>query len=60
MLEKAAYNTERKVPRYSIVTSGKTLHPDEIENGCKSNWTIRENADITVCISFGLQNGSVL
>ncbi len=54
LLEQAKYNAERGVMRYSIVTSGKRLDDGEVEAVCKSIRAIRENVDISVCVSFGL------
>ncbi|EGB92848.1 biotin synthase BioB [Clostridium sp. D5] len=54
LLEQAKYNAERGVMRYSIVTSGKRLDHSEVDAVCKSIRTIRENVDISVCVSFGL------
>lgn len=56
LLEQAEYNAVRGVPRYSIVTSGKKLCEKEVEEVCKSIREIKENVDISVCVSFGLLN----
>lgn len=56
IVEQAKYNAVRGVPRYSIVTSGKKLSIDEIENVCKSIQKIKETVEISVCVSFGLQS----
>jgi len=44
------------VLRYSIVTSGKKLNDDELDNVCKSIRKIRKEINIAVCGSFGLLN----
>lgn len=54
LLKQAQYNSERGVPRYSIVTSGKKLGSKEVEQVCESIRVIKQNVDISVCVSFGL------
>ena len=54
LLKQAQYNSERGVPRYSIVTSGKKLSGKEVEQVCESIRAIKESVDISVCVSFGL------
>lgn len=54
LLEQAEYNAKRGVPRYSIVTSGKMLSADEVEQACESIREIKSGLDISVCVSFGL------
>ena len=54
LLKQAQYNSERGVPRYSIVTSGKKLSSKEVEQVCESIRVIKQNVDISVCVSFGL------
>lgn len=44
------------VLRYSIVTSGKSLNNDELDKACESIKAIKENTNISVCVSFGLLN----
>lgn len=56
LLAQAKYNDERGVLRYSIVTSGKYLSDQEVEQVCESIRTIREKTGIRVCVSFGLLN----
>lgn len=56
LLAQAKYNDERDVLRYSIVTSGKYLSDQEVEQVCESIRTIREKTGIRVCVSFGLLN----
>lgn len=50
----ARYNSERGVPRYSIVTSGKRLASEEVGQVCGSIRQIKESVDISICVSFGL------
>lgn len=54
LVRQAEYNSQRGVPRYSIVTSGRRLGSREVEQACESIKRIRETVDISVCVSFGL------
>ncbi len=54
LLRQAQYNSDRGVLRYSIVTSGKKLSDKEVEQACESIRVIKDNVDISVCVSFGL------
>lgn len=54
LVEQAKYNSERGVPRYSIVTSGKRLSDSEVDKVCESIRAIKSAMDISVCVSFGL------
>lgn len=54
LVKQAEYNSRRGVPRYSIVTSGKKLSSEEVEQICESIRQIKKSADISVCVSFGL------
>lgn len=54
LVRQAQYNAERGVLRYSIVTSGKRLSEREVEEVCEAIRAIRREADIEVCVSFGL------
>lgn len=56
LVKQAQYNSERGVPRYSIVTSGKKLNSGEIDQVCESIRQIKKSADVSVCVSFGLLN----
>ena len=56
IFKQAKYNDDRGVLRYSIVTSGKRLNDDEVDNVCKSITKIKKETNITVCGSFGLLN----
>ena len=40
--------------RYSIVTSGRKLSDQEVDQACESIRAIREQVGIEVCVSFGL------
>lgn len=54
LLEGAKRNKDQGVLRYSIVTSGRSLSDEEIEQVCESIRVIREQTGIEVCVSFGL------
>ncbi|WP_333657501.1 biotin synthase BioB [Tissierella praeacuta] len=56
LVEQAKYNEERGVLRYSIVTSGKRLQDNEVDKVCESIKVIKEQTNISVCVSFGLLN----
>lgn len=54
LIKQAEYNASRGVPRYSIVTSGKKLTRQEVEQVCESIRLLKESVDISICVSFGL------
>lgn len=54
LLEGAKRNKEQGVLRYSIVTSGRALSEQEVEQVCESIREIRRQVEIEVCVSFGL------
>ncbi|EOT28616.1 biotin synthase [Eubacterium sp. 14-2] len=54
LVQQAEYNSQRGVPRYSIVTSGKKLNSEEVEQVCESIRQIKKSVNISVCVSFGL------
>ncbi|MBD5135539.1 MAG: biotin synthase BioB [Lachnospiraceae bacterium] len=56
ILELAKYNDERGVLRYSIVTSGRCLTDDEVEQICDTVKVIKKETNIEVCVSLGLLN----
>lgn len=56
IVKEAVYNAEHGILRFSIVTSGKKLNDCEIDKMCEAVREIHKNADISVCISFGLLN----
>ena len=49
-------NHEQGVLRYSIVTSGKRLSDEEVDELCDVVRTIKAQVGISVCVSFGLLN----
>ena len=54
ILDKAIDNARRGVLRYSIVTSGRRLGDNEIDQMCRTIRKIKETVDIEICVSFGL------
>lgn len=56
LLKNAEHNDAQGVLRYSIVTSGKRLSDQEIDQVCKSIREIRDKTSIQICVSFGLLN----
>ena len=54
LLAQARENREQGVLRYSIVTSGKRLPDQEVDEMCRAIRRIREECGIAVCVSFGL------
>lgn len=56
ILREAKYNDQQGVLRYSIVTSGKRLSDEELDQVCESIRRIKAETDIEVCFSFGLLN----
>ena len=54
LLEDARRNAQQGVLRYSIVTSGRRLSEEEVEQACESIRRIRAEVPIEVCVSSGL------
>ena len=54
ILKEAKYNSDKKVKRFSIVTSGKKLTDEEIESVCLTYKNIKNKCDIMLCASMGL------
>lgn len=54
ILAEAKKNAEQGVLRYSIVTSGRSLNDEEIDQVCESIREICSQVDIEICASFGL------
>lgn len=50
----AIYNHEKGILRYSIVTSGKNLSDNEVDEICESYRNIRNSCNISLCASHGL------
>ncbi|WP_312354969.1 biotin synthase BioB [Aminipila sp.] len=55
-LDGAKYNEKKGILRYSIVTSGRTLTDEELEELCKCYQCLHENTQISLCASHGLLN----
>lgn len=54
IVEQAKHNASQGVLRYSIVTSGRRLSEEEVEQVCESIRAVRREVGIEVCVSFGL------
>lgn len=54
IVEQAKINDEQGVLRYSIVTSGKRLSNEEVDQMCEAIRRIKKETGIAVCVSFGL------
>lgn len=54
IVAQAKVNDKQGVLRYSIVTSGKRLSDQEVDKMCEAVQKIKEETDISICISFGL------
>lgn len=56
LVAQAKLDHEQGVLRYSIVTSGKRLSDQEVDEMCEAVREIKEKVGISVCVSFGLLN----
>ena len=54
IFKEAKYNADKKVKRFSIVTSGKKLSDTEIDSVCQTYKDIKNKCDILLCASMGL------
>ncbi len=54
ILDSAVSNYKNGINRFSIVTSGKRLMPDEIEHLCERYLYLKKNCSIELCASHGL------
>lgn len=54
IFKEAKYNSDKKVKRFSIVTSGKKLTEQEIDSVCKTYEKINKECNIMLCASMGL------
>lgn len=52
----AKLHAAQGVPRYSLVTSGRRLTDDEVEKICEAARAIRQETNLSVCVSCGLLN----
>ena len=56
ILSQAKRNHDQGILRYSIVTSGKRVSDQEVDEICKAIEEIKEKVGIGVCVSMGLLN----
>ena len=56
VLQEARYNDERGMLRFSIVTSGKALTDEEVDQVCDIFRAIHRETNIATCASHGLLN----
>ncbi len=56
IVEDAKKNARQDVLRYSIVTAGRTLPDDEIDQMCETIKKIKKECKLSICVSFGLLN----
>lgn len=54
IVARATHHAEQGVPRYSLVTSGRSLTDPEVDEVCQAVSTIKKTVPIQVCGSFGL------
>lgn len=54
IVAQAQKNHEQGVLRYSIVTSGRRLSEQEVDEMCRVVASIKQKVGISVCVSFGL------
>ena len=54
IFKEAKYNSDKKVKRFAIVTSGKKLTDEEIDSVCKTYEKIKKECSIMLCASMGL------
>ena len=54
IFKEAKHNADKKVKRFSIVTSGKKLSDTEIDSVCQTYKDIKSKCDILLCASMGL------
>lgn len=54
IFKEAKHNADKKVKRFSIVTSGKKLSDTEIDSACQTYKDIKNKCDILLCASMGL------
>lgn len=54
ILKEGKYNESKGILRYSIVTSGKRLNEDEVDDVCKSIKMLKKETNLSICASFGL------
>lgn len=56
ILKEAKKQDSRGVPRFSLVTSGRTLSEDDVDKICEEIRSIKKETKLAVCLSAGLLN----
>lgn len=54
ILKDAMYNHEKGILRYSVVTSGKCMSDNEVDEVCESYRSIGNHCSVSLCASHGL------
>ena len=54
IFKEAKHNADKNVTRFAVVTSGKKLTDEEIDNVCRTYKKIKDNCKIMLCASMGL------
>ena len=54
MTEEAVHNENQGILRFSLVTSGRSLSPKEIDSVCDSIREIKSKSMIEICVSIGI------
>lgn len=54
IFKEAKHNADKKVKRFAIVTSGRKLTDEEIDNVCNTYKNIKDKCNISLCASMGL------
>lgn len=54
MIKEALYNDSKGILRYSVVTSGRRLTEEEVDEMCKTYRAIKDACGISLCASHGL------
>ena len=54
IIKEALYNDSKGILRYSVVTSGRRLTEEEVDEMCKTYRAIKDACGISLCASHGL------
>lgn len=54
MTEEAVHNENQRILRFSLVTSGRSLSPKEIDSVCDNIREIKSKSMIEICVSIGI------
>jgi len=57
ILKAAKHDADRGVPRFSLVTAGRTLSQKDVDQVCEEIRAIRRETKLSVCLSAGLLTG---